>query len=1184
MSDGVQSKVVRNHQPCIPRQSDASRTDVKPGNGGSTLRELPKHPNWKARSSAEPIDDPDVELDDLDDLAGLQALLQKFYANGPAAPGTAEALHQQLAWSGILLQHIAPCVAREALRLKRKGLIEHGPDGNFRRCTDWDGKERKGPRERKADKSKARAEKLGKKFRLEKRKRGHTLGTGGFLTTEKHAVNYAASAAGSLGKEIAYGVGDAMAPGMGDVASLLTIPVHAMFIDNVRNTREAINEKAGMGVVLGLRDVQDCLRILRRGDRPSPALMVRWLGFCNDVVAWDKTARIGLAAVKASATQSSSISSSERLSHLLRVKTSGENKGAQIGGWRDCEGAVPLELYAAARAVDYLAGTPAAGYLGPIGVVAGLFFDLPQAGSEKTVAAVSKALASWRQQALREELQTLRAERHDDFALHAKVVASLIGMFGRKKKQARQEEAFSAVRAFYGMTRVVSGALMTASLAVPPLAPVFVPTAGAVGTTGQLVMGTGFALRQYLRWCETHSQKATERDFRHWLAANGGGGIAQQWDALTTCFMDGFSVERSVGDLRDGQDGFAGAHEADYASGENELMALEIAARGIVVHQALKPAEGDSYFMDLLERRLGLSPVSKLFTRACVEDFLYNDQADAAIEFVSGVMRKLLEAPASRATEPARADAFLSTFESARQRAWLRLADDDPREPADVPLDLLEQEFFAPRGDGTAIDKAAFARSMEALRSAWDTKYAKVERTGVYAQMLSLHRHVQARKNSPSRIAVHVERWQDWADGVAFDEGLAGERGKLGEWLTQAAGRPGTTWQAQVKAELRASPQPLERCRALLDDLRQLTGAHPDMPPFVARFASELRLELGSIAADIDRQLDPESCDWAGWIQAWAAFKMPADKASGELDRTTRLVGTLLERLHEGEGSLDERLPNALRGLAKGRDEHALTDGLLDGMELLNKEIHGLSWLQRHVLQRLTQACARSAQKRGVDSPSIASVRERWRGLPEYLLVDTGLTAAHSAVDKELDEASNSPGATWQDQLRNSLLASQVRRQDCEALLANVNLLGNSDLRKSPGASNIVEELKQALQPLAADFRWLDVNAFDAEAWVQAWQEEVAKPARAAGDAFAREQRLVAGLLEQLVACPGKSLAERLPAALGGMEQGGYPREVLVPALRDALTHLRDLPGELPWFQTEMTILLEHALRRVGSH
>jgi hypothetical protein len=50
------------------------------------------------------------------------------------------------------------------------------------------------------------------------------------------------------------------------------------------------------------------------------------------------------------------------------------------------------------------------------------------------------------------------------------------------------------------------------------------------------------------------------------------------------------------------------------------------------------------------------------------------------------------------------------------------------------------------------------------------------------------------------------------------------------------------------------------------------------------------------------------------------------------------------------------------------------------------------------------------------------------------------------------------------------------------------------------------------------------------------------------------------------------------------MEQGGYPREVLVPALRDALTHLRDLPGELPWFQKEMTVLLEHALLRVGSH
>jgi len=275
---------VRRKELHISSRSDAAPQIVKSGHDGSTLHDLNEFSNWEKGPTAVPSAH-SIELDDPDDLSALTALLQKSYGKEPVEQGAAEALSQQLAWCDILIPHIAARVAREAEGMERDGLIKRGPTGNFRRCTDRDGKERKGPWERKADKSKARTEKLGKELRLKNRTHGHTLGTGGFLTPDKHAVNYVVSSAGSLGKEIAYGAGDATAPGMGDVVSLLTIPVHAMFIDNVRNTRQAINERAGMGVVLGLQDVQDCLEILKRGVEPSPALMARWLSFWNDVVA-----------------------------------------------------------------------------------------------------------------------------------------------------------------------------------------------------------------------------------------------------------------------------------------------------------------------------------------------------------------------------------------------------------------------------------------------------------------------------------------------------------------------------------------------------------------------------------------------------------------------------------------------------------------------------------------------------------------------------------------------------------------------------------------------------------------------------------------------------------------------------------------------------------------------------------
>lgn len=1063
------------------------RKDVDSGNRRGTLQELAPAPDWRVQASKRPFVD---SSDDIQEMTEIESLLHAIYGQNVGAD-EADELQQNLAWCEIMLKLAAPKIDHAAARLKEKGLIEPGAGGSLKRCKDPDGQDRKGRWETKAGQGKVLSEKLGKKVRPHRRSHGHTLGTGGFLTTDKHARNYGLGEMGAIEKGAALIAGDSTAPGVGDVVSLITVPVHAAFIANVRNNHEALNEKARMGVVLGLRNAVACLATMRRGELPSPALMQPWFQFWNDVVGWDKTAKIAVAVMKASAKDPTAPHLAvEQLPGMLADKRLGDQTQTRVGEWRDCKGAVPLELYALARGIDYLAGLDFAGFLGPIAVLAG-FADIKQGHSESKVAGMAKALARWRQHGLRDELANL----DDDHAEHKEVLESLIKMFGDEKQRADYESVSAEVRKFYGMTRIVSGGLMTTGVIAPPLAPVVVPIGVFAGLLGQAVSGAVLGLRQYLRWCKTHKLKATERDYRHWLAIHGGGNPNERQKALTTQFKEGFSVERSVGDLHDGQEGLAHVHEARYEPGMNEIMALEIMARDIVIHQA-SAQEGESYFMGMLDRRLGLPPINKLFVRSCVQEFLYHDQVEAAIEFVSGVVRKLLEAPASRATEPVRPDAFVSTFESARQRAWLRLPDDDPREQTQVPLELLEQEFFAPRGDGTAIDELAFSRSMEALRDAWNTKYTKVERTGVYADMLAFHEGMKAHKRAPSRIAVHLERWQEWAMLFPKNGAPHAEHQALARLLRQATQCSGTTWQAQLKAAVQASDKPLKRCGSLIKSLRKLADADADadadpdvaMPPFVARFASELRLELRSIAADIGK----------------LAESQPLDRSNKAIPRAT---------------------------------------------------------------------------------PTLVSLRQQWL-MPKALLVDSELKEAHGAVEKELDRASKFRGETWQDQLRNSLLTPAVRRQDCESLLARIDLLDRSVARESPGVTSVIEELKQTLQRLATDFRWLDVNAFDAGVWALAWKQM--KTPDAPKETFAREKRLVERLLdqlEQLEEGPEKSLEERLPAALRQMERADLPRRLLVPALREALAHFRVLPEkELPWFQKEMTILLEQALPRATSH
>jgi len=895
------------------------------------------------------------------DADAVRDVLESEYGRD-VPDGEVEQLRSQLDVFANLLQNFEGAVAEAAVRLQDKGLIEVSPEGKVQRCKGADGSVKLGPRDHDAKWFKKRSVRVGKAIRsaLPIKPKHHLPagGTGEAFTTRNHSSNYALMDLADTYKIFTYGINsDSAAPGVGEIPKLFTLGFHAATIHGVKSAREAAMESAMLDVVTGFDTIREVLECLRRGELPPFAKLARWTVFWQAAFTWDRTACI---AVKVLGEQQTGEETGGPFSSSLALKAArrslAELRQTRVGWMRDCPGALASAAYGIAKCLSYVAHLDHANFLAVVGMILAPF-DVAQGLLERVAAEMTRALAEHRMEVTQNALDQLP---EDENTPHRRaILESLVAMFKGDVKTAGAEKKYAGVRAFVlGPTRAVAGLLAMLGTAMPFVAPVLYPSAVAIAGTGQVIFDIALCVRQYKRWAKAHDLKVSERDFRQYLAQHGGETLASQWDALKEALQSDFTVEREVGEFRNGQEGFGHAYDAAYAPGENGVMAADAMAWDIVfelLDQAEDPALGSAkpYFLQYLGELVfdGLSPLA--FREGALE-LLYAGDARGAVDMVASCIRRQIEAPAPRASEVIAPSVFASDFECAQERVRKLLTSRDRDESIDPdPNILLEKEFFAEREGGRAFNPKDFDASMEALGKVWDEKYQHVEKAGVYAHMVAFHQWRKERSRPVSKLAVHLKRWEAW-DIRGYGNGP--NRDQLLEFLKTAADAPGATWQAQVtNAVIQSSKPPSEVCASLLKALAWIEGA--DAPPFVDRFRTELRQILEQVDEGAAKRLDltTKAFDANGWLEVWQpmATAQPLNAQSPTL-RGRRLLIRLLKKLKRGQGSLGERLPAALARMeneSEGKEKGWMKPVMMDAVASMRQSPQGLSGFQREFLE-----------------------------------------------------------------------------------------------------------------------------------------------------------------------------------------------------------------------------------------
>lgn len=1119
--------------------------------------------------------DPVRRLGPIDQGAVVDMLLAEYGTTALRFEDVVQFL-DELKLHAALLDGIAPLVARAARRLHQKGLIE-SRDGRTLTLSQKNGKAAKTKRQLAAEQGKRLSQTVGATLAqaLPARRIGQSLvGAREAFTTERHSENYGLMALTQVITLAGAASLDADCRSVGTALGIVPQTWHSLHMDSaVLKQKLSSIDKCKLDVVITFSMIEDCVRCLLQGRRPSPAALVSWPSFWAAVMNWDDAASQVLKAVRtlgqtmAAANDPDHPNGHWQLRQIAK-RALAEKFQMSAGMFRD--GLLWPHTVGAAcvRTADF----HLAPFVAPFGIANGSL-EITQGAKEMDVAQRTRALFKWRIQQLVKGQMATAGDSVLDMIRH-----TLVAYCERKKNIADWEVLFGATRVLSGQGRVCGSALtllMLLGLKAGPYGPAIVAVSG-------LALAMALRERQGRRAKELRHLKRQDQDLQKLRALFGEAVRLQK-------FMEGFDIKGGAGDFN-GDSGFLGEYVKAYGPGGNEALALEVLAARILDYLLEDPWGGDGPGLQMV-CDLGLDATSKLLLRTQVEDLCYAGRRAAAVEAICGVIRLLLEAPTSRSAEAVNPSVFEEDFRVALDKVKNEAADPSTGD-ADDEDRRLEEVFFQSSDDGSVVSREAFEKSMDALDRTWAEHYKNVERTGIYERMLAFHRRVKQRKQAPPPMQVHLERWIGLQDHLRVTGRTVEAQARVERWLRMVAQSKGANWTEQLKVALqdtadRSGVSPMDVCRELMDELQQFDEPGIELPRFVVRFRTELLQALRQFAADVGRRFDPQTFDPTHWEKLWAPLRMPSEGTDEKLARVQRLVGQLMDGLMgEARGSLDERLPNALHHLARGRSDSTLDAALLKGMKRLAKQPQRLSWQQWEILACLIDAMTRrgspSVQRPQPDSSPMTVQRDAWDRVPAYLLIDGRLEGAHADVARMLEAAQAFPGETWQDQLRNCILGSSgVPLASCKALLDSLQLLGKGDALKLPAVASAAEALDRALHEIAADLGRLDTSAFQGQHWSTLWQEMAPRTGKA-GKAYAQAQSFVMSLLRRL-ADDGSdgALDERLPVVLKVWARGEPARRWLLPHLNEALDKLADLPGGLPWRQGQMVRLLASALHRL---